>query len=89
MNVYCQVYFVVMINIFYPGERIQQRYDIKGCQIGRFTKPEENDSNVVVILKEKNLKDGKIMLGKWVFCMVPKYAVAQFGVCCSTVRSVL
>nr|CAB3264892.1 phosphatidylinositol 4-phosphate 5-kinase-like protein 1 [Phallusia mammillata] len=58
------VHFVVMLSIYYPGERIQYRYDIKGCKIGRFTKPAEDGSNVVVILKEQNLKDGKLFLGQ-------------------------
>uniref|UniRef100_H2YAR3 PIPK domain-containing protein n=1 Tax=Ciona savignyi TaxID=51511 RepID=H2YAR3_CIOSA len=57
------VYFVVMLSIFYPGERITERYDIKGCQIGRYTEPPLEGSNVVVILKEKNLEGKSINLG--------------------------
>uniref|UniRef100_H2YAR4 PIPK domain-containing protein n=1 Tax=Ciona savignyi TaxID=51511 RepID=H2YAR4_CIOSA len=52
-----------MLSIFYPGERITERYDIKGCQIGRYTEPPLEGSNVVVILKEKNLEGKSINLG--------------------------
>ncbi len=65
-----QLYFVVMVNVFYPDERIERRYDIKGCLVGRFTKPPappkssaapgggtapEFASTADLILKEKNL----------------------------------
>uniref|UniRef100_F6WMZ2 PIPK domain-containing protein n=2 Tax=Ciona intestinalis TaxID=7719 RepID=F6WMZ2_CIOIN len=58
------VYFVVMLSIFYPGERIRARYDIKGCLIGRYTDPPPEGSNAVVILKEKNLEGKSVKLGE-------------------------
>ena len=45
-----------MVNVFYPEERIEHRFDLKGCEVGRFT--EINNESVCeqhLVLKEKNL----------------------------------
>jgi len=57
------IYFVVMFNVFYPDDRILERYDIKGCFVGRYTKPSPQGSQAVLILKEKNLSEKKLKLG--------------------------
>ena len=59
-----KVYFVVMMSIFYPDERIAQRFDIKACQIGRFTKPANDDNDMFIVFKEKNWSDKKLQLGE-------------------------
>jgi len=52
------LYFVVMMNIFYPDERLERRYDIKGCRVGRFTKlPHQRSADV--IRKEQNLENAE------------------------------
>ena len=33
---YFQIFFLVMQNIFYPAERIEDRFDVKGCTAGRY-----------------------------------------------------
>lgn len=52
-----------MFNVFYPDHRILDRYDIKGCFVGRYTKPSPQGSQAVLILKEKNLSEKKLRLG--------------------------
>uniref|UniRef100_A0A8C5DKC9 Phosphatidylinositol-4-phosphate 5-kinase like 1 n=1 Tax=Gouania willdenowi TaxID=441366 RepID=A0A8C5DKC9_GOUWI len=39
-------YFLVMQSVFYPDERIKSRYDIKGCEVGRWTDPETEGHTV-------------------------------------------
>ena len=56
-----------MFNVFYPDDRILERYDIKGCFVGRYTKPGPQGSKAVLILKEKNLSERKLRLGKFLF----------------------
>ena len=46
-----------MVNVFYPEERIEHRFDLKGCEVGRFTEI-KNDKSICeqnLVLKEKNL----------------------------------
>ncbi|XP_077969225.1 phosphatidylinositol 4-phosphate 5-kinase-like protein 1 [Styela clava] len=58
------VYFIVMQSILYPDERINQRFDLKGCQAGRFTKEQNNDQNeIITVLKDMNFEETKIFLG--------------------------
>ncbi|KAL0979560.1 hypothetical protein UPYG_G00186550 [Umbra pygmaea] len=52
-------YFIVMQNVFYPDERINTRYDIKGCEVGRWTDPA---STVTKILKDNNFEGKHIVL---------------------------
>ncbi|KAJ7994056.1 hypothetical protein DPEC_G00261980 [Dallia pectoralis] len=51
-------YFIVMQNVFYPDERINTRYDIKGCEVGRWTDP----ASKVTILKDNNFEGKHIIL---------------------------
>ncbi|XP_053533141.1 phosphatidylinositol 4-phosphate 5-kinase-like protein 1 isoform X4 [Ictalurus punctatus] len=57
-------YFMVMQSIFYPDERICARYDIKGCEVSRWTNPAPEESQVVVVLKDLNFEGKFITLDK-------------------------
>ncbi|XP_028314399.1 phosphatidylinositol 4-phosphate 5-kinase-like protein 1 isoform X2 [Gouania willdenowi] len=56
-------YFLVMQSVFYPDERIKSRYDIKGCEVGRWTDPETEGQHIIKILKDNNFKGQHIELG--------------------------
>ncbi|KAJ8263327.1 hypothetical protein COCON_G00157840 [Conger conger] len=61
-------YFIVMQSVFYPDERISARYDIKGCQVSRWTNPAPEGGQVIVILKDMNFEGKYISLdeqGAW------------------------
>ncbi|XP_028830814.1 phosphatidylinositol 4-phosphate 5-kinase-like protein 1 isoform X2 [Denticeps clupeoides] len=53
-------YFIVMQSVFYPDDRISARYDIKGCQVSRWTDPSPEGSQVIVVLKDLNF-EGKFI----------------------------
>uniref|UniRef100_A0A8D2LU40 Phosphatidylinositol-4-phosphate 5-kinase like 1 n=1 Tax=Varanus komodoensis TaxID=61221 RepID=A0A8D2LU40_VARKO len=55
-------YFIIMQSIFYPHERIIERYDIKGCQVDRWSEVAPEGSNVTVILKDLNFGEKAIHL---------------------------
>ncbi|XP_078405771.1 phosphatidylinositol 4-phosphate 5-kinase-like protein 1 isoform X2 [Cetorhinus maximus] len=55
-------YFIVMQSVFYPDERIVTRYDIKGCQVSRWTDPAPEGSNIIVVLKDLNFEGNTICL---------------------------
>ncbi|XP_055516153.1 phosphatidylinositol 4-phosphate 5-kinase-like protein 1 [Leucoraja erinacea] len=55
-------YFIVMQSVFYPDERIQARYDVKGCQVSRWTEPIPEGSNIIVVLKDMNFEGSTISL---------------------------
>uniref|UniRef100_A0A8C8VPM0 Phosphatidylinositol-4-phosphate 5-kinase like 1 n=1 Tax=Pelusios castaneus TaxID=367368 RepID=A0A8C8VPM0_9SAUR len=57
-------YFIIMQSVFYPDERILQRYDIKGCQVNRWTEPAPEGSQVIVVLKDLNFEGNFIHLGQ-------------------------
>nr|XP_006813045.1 PREDICTED: phosphatidylinositol 4-phosphate 5-kinase-like protein 1-like [Saccoglossus kowalevskii] len=57
-------YFTVMQSVFYPDERILERYDLKGCEASRYTEPEPENSEIITVLKDKNLKGYQIDLGE-------------------------
>ncbi|XP_074871639.1 phosphatidylinositol 4-phosphate 5-kinase-like protein 1 [Carettochelys insculpta] len=57
-------YFIIMQSVFYPDERILQRYDIKGCQVNRWTEPSPEGSQVIVVLKDLNFEGHSIHLGQ-------------------------
>ncbi|XP_036605758.1 phosphatidylinositol 4-phosphate 5-kinase-like protein 1 [Trichosurus vulpecula] len=56
-------YFIIMQSIFYPDDRISERYDIKGCRVSRWTEPLPEDSHVIVVLKDLNFEGHTITLG--------------------------
>ncbi|KAJ8379563.1 hypothetical protein SKAU_G00003410 [Synaphobranchus kaupii] len=61
-------YFIVMQSVFYPDDRINARYDIKGCQVSRWTSPAPEGSHVIVVLKDMNFEGQYITLddqGAW------------------------
>ncbi|XP_066293553.1 phosphatidylinositol 4-phosphate 5-kinase-like protein 1 isoform X2 [Branchiostoma lanceolatum] len=58
-----RLYFIVMQSIFYPDERIRERYDIKACQASRYVLPEKDGSQIITVLKDNNFGDNKINLG--------------------------
>ncbi|XP_076019636.1 phosphatidylinositol 4-phosphate 5-kinase-like protein 1 [Genypterus blacodes] len=55
-------YFIVMQSVFYPDDRINARYDIKGCEVSRWTEPAPEDSQVIVVLKDLNFEGQCITL---------------------------
>ncbi|XP_038151066.1 phosphatidylinositol 4-phosphate 5-kinase-like protein 1 isoform X1 [Cyprinodon tularosa] len=56
-------YFIVMQSVFYPDERINIRYDIKGCEVGRWTDPEAGGEQIIKVLKDNNFRGQSIALG--------------------------
>uniref|UniRef100_A0A3B5KT97 Phosphatidylinositol-4-phosphate 5-kinase-like 1 n=1 Tax=Xiphophorus couchianus TaxID=32473 RepID=A0A3B5KT97_9TELE len=54
-------YFIVMQSVFYPDERINA-YDIKGCQVSRWTDPAPEGSQIIVVLKDLNFEGQFITL---------------------------
>ncbi|XP_072488638.1 phosphatidylinositol 4-phosphate 5-kinase-like protein 1 [Notamacropus eugenii] len=56
-------YFIVMQSIFYPDDRVSERYDIKGCRVSRWTDPPPEDSHIFVVLKDLNFEGKTISLG--------------------------
>ncbi|XP_048100422.1 phosphatidylinositol 4-phosphate 5-kinase-like protein 1 isoform X2 [Alosa alosa] len=57
-------YFIVMQSVFYPDERITARYDVKGCEVGRWTNPPAEDTQRIVVLKDMNFEGQHINLGE-------------------------
>ncbi|KAM4696847.1 phosphatidylinositol 4-phosphate 5-kinase-like protein 1 isoform 2-T2 [Rhinophrynus dorsalis] len=49
-------YFIIMQSVFFPDERITGRYDIKGCQVSRWTEPEPEGSRVLQVFKDLNFE---------------------------------
>ncbi|XP_067165144.1 phosphatidylinositol 4-phosphate 5-kinase-like protein 1 isoform X2 [Apteryx mantelli] len=56
-------YFIIMQSVFYPDERILERYDIKGCWVNRRAEPAAEGSPAVVVLKDCNFEGKTIALG--------------------------
>uniref|UniRef100_A0A3B3ZH43 PIPK domain-containing protein n=1 Tax=Periophthalmus magnuspinnatus TaxID=409849 RepID=A0A3B3ZH43_9GOBI len=55
-------FFIVMQSVFYPDERINARYDIKGCEVSRWTDPALEESHIIVVLKDLNFEGQFITL---------------------------
>ncbi|XP_051552657.1 phosphatidylinositol 4-phosphate 5-kinase-like protein 1 isoform X1 [Myxocyprinus asiaticus] len=55
-------YFIVMQSVFYPDDRITARYDIKGCEVSRWTDPAPEGSQIIVVLKDLNFEGQFIKL---------------------------
>ncbi|KAM8933927.1 phosphatidylinositol 4-phosphate 5-kinase-like protein 1 isoform 2-T2 [Pelodytes ibericus] len=55
-------YFIIMQSVFFPDERITGRYDIKGCQVSRWTEPEAEGSRVLQVFKDLNFEGNVICL---------------------------
>ncbi|XP_034751420.1 phosphatidylinositol 4-phosphate 5-kinase-like protein 1 [Etheostoma cragini] len=55
-------YFIVMQSVFYPDDRINARYDIKGCEVSRWTEPAPEGSQIIVVLKDLNFEGQSITL---------------------------
>ncbi|XP_073697067.1 phosphatidylinositol 4-phosphate 5-kinase-like protein 1 [Garra rufa] len=55
-------YFIVMQSVFYPDDRITARYDIKGCEVSRWTDPAPEGSQIIVVLKDLNFEGQYIQL---------------------------
>ncbi|XP_057215917.1 phosphatidylinositol 4-phosphate 5-kinase-like protein 1 isoform X2 [Triplophysa rosa] len=53
-------YFIVMQSVFYPDDRITARYDLKGCEVSRWTDPAPEGSHMIVVLKDLNF-EGQII----------------------------
>ncbi|XP_006918063.1 phosphatidylinositol 4-phosphate 5-kinase-like protein 1 [Pteropus alecto] len=56
-------YFIIMQSVFYPGGRISERYDIKGCEVSRWVDPAPEGSPLVLVLKDLNFQGKTIDLG--------------------------
>ncbi|XP_061071911.1 phosphatidylinositol 4-phosphate 5-kinase-like protein 1 [Conger conger] len=59
-----QKYFIIMQSVFYPDKRIVDRYDIKGCEVNRWTDPAPEGSQVIMVLKDMNFEGQFITLGQ-------------------------
>ncbi|XP_054468801.1 phosphatidylinositol 4-phosphate 5-kinase-like protein 1 [Anoplopoma fimbria] len=57
-------YFIVMQSVFYPDERINARYDIKGCEVSRWTEPAPEGSQIIVVLKDLNFEGQYVILDR-------------------------
>ncbi|KAL3062266.1 hypothetical protein OYC64_002132 [Pagothenia borchgrevinki] len=57
-------YFIVMQSVFYPDDRINIRYDIKGCEVGRWTNPDTGGKQIIQVLKDNNFEGKTIALGQ-------------------------
>ncbi|XP_069001445.1 phosphatidylinositol 4-phosphate 5-kinase-like protein 1 isoform X3 [Embiotoca jacksoni] len=57
-------YFIVMQSVFYPDERINIRYDVKGCEVGRWTDPDTGGKQILKVLKDNNFRGQNITLGR-------------------------
>uniref|UniRef100_A0A671TIW5 Phosphatidylinositol-4-phosphate 5-kinase like 1 n=1 Tax=Sparus aurata TaxID=8175 RepID=A0A671TIW5_SPAAU len=57
-------YFIVMQSVFYPDERINIRFDIKGCELGRWTNPDTGGKQIIKVLKDNNFEGQHIGLGR-------------------------
>lgn len=57
-------YFIVMQSVFYPDDRINIRYDIKGCEVGRWTNPDTGGKQIIKVLKDNNFEGQHITLDK-------------------------
>ncbi|KAJ0057542.1 hypothetical protein NL108_009300 [Boleophthalmus pectinirostris] len=55
-------FFIVMQSVFYPDDRINARYDIKGCEVSRWTNPAPEESHIIVVLKDLNFEGQFITL---------------------------
>uniref|UniRef100_A0A3B4F2J5 Phosphatidylinositol-4-phosphate 5-kinase like 1 n=1 Tax=Pundamilia nyererei TaxID=303518 RepID=A0A3B4F2J5_9CICH len=56
-----QKFFIVMQSVFYPDDRINA-YDIKGCEVSRWTEPAPEGSHIIVVLKDLNFEGQFITL---------------------------
>ncbi|XP_037341412.2 phosphatidylinositol 4-phosphate 5-kinase-like protein 1 isoform X2 [Pungitius pungitius] len=57
-------YFIVMQSVFYPDDRINARYDIKGCEVSRWTEPTPEGSQIIVVLKDLNFEGQFVILDR-------------------------
>ncbi|CAL9682518.1 unnamed protein product [Knipowitschia caucasica] len=57
-------FFIVMQSVFYPDDRINARYDIKGCEVSRWTEPAPEESHIIVVLKDLNFEGQFITLNQ-------------------------
>ncbi|XP_058472720.1 phosphatidylinositol 4-phosphate 5-kinase-like protein 1 [Solea solea] len=55
-------YFIVMQSVFYPDDRVNARYDIKGCEMSRWTEPPPEGKHIIVVLKDLNFEGQYIEL---------------------------
>uniref|UniRef100_A0A3Q4GQC9 Phosphatidylinositol-4-phosphate 5-kinase-like 1 n=1 Tax=Neolamprologus brichardi TaxID=32507 RepID=A0A3Q4GQC9_NEOBR len=58
---FLQRFFIVMQSVFYPDDRINA-YDIKGCEVSRWTEPAPEGSHIIVVLKDLNFEGQFITL---------------------------
>ncbi|XP_076454568.1 phosphatidylinositol 4-phosphate 5-kinase-like protein 1 [Babylonia areolata] len=58
-----KILFLVMQNIFYPANRIEDRFDVKGCTAGRYQEPDPPGSRTITVLKDQNFFNEELDLG--------------------------
>ncbi|KAG8010974.1 Phosphatidylinositol 4-phosphate 5-kinase-like protein 1 [Nibea albiflora] len=51
-------------DVFYPDDRINARYDIKGCEVSRWTEPAPEGSQIIVVFKDLNFEGQYIILDR-------------------------
>ncbi|XP_061656354.1 phosphatidylinositol 4-phosphate 5-kinase-like protein 1 isoform X5 [Phyllopteryx taeniolatus] len=53
-----------MQSVFYPDDRISARYDIKGCEVSRWTDPSPDGCQIIVVLKDLNFEGQYVTLDR-------------------------
>lgn len=56
--------FWIYILLVYKVMFLLHRYDIKGCEVGRWTNPDMGGKQIIKVLKDRNLSGQFISLGK-------------------------
>lgn len=66
---------------------LSHRYDIKGCEVGRWTNPDTDGRQIIKVLKDNNFEGQHIALGKCPLlssvnavhfrCLVPSVGAAE------------
>ncbi|XP_077161768.1 phosphatidylinositol 4-phosphate 5-kinase-like protein 1 isoform X2 [Paroedura picta] len=55
-------YFIIMQSVFYPHERIVERYDIKGCELDRWVEAAPEGSQIIMVFKDLNFSGKTLCL---------------------------
>lgn len=61
---YFMVVFMMVLFVIF----LLHRYDIKGCEVGRWTNPDTGGKQIIKVLKDMNFEGQYIALGK---CPLP------------------
>jgi len=61
---YIHIYIYMCFRYIYIYACVCVRYDIKGCEVNRWTEPPPEGSRIVVVLKDLNFEGQDIVLGE-------------------------